>query len=223
VVLRVRDNGIGMTPGTLERAFERFVQGRQGVDRAAGGLGLGLSIVQSLVQRHGGTVEALSEGVGQGSEFVVRLPRATQTTTKVVSAVPSAGTTPGGNGWANKRVLVVDDNQDAATLLAEALELRGCQVQVAFDGAVALRLASAASFDLFLLDIGLPAMDGYELAGRLRELGHREGLVALTGYGQPADAQRALAAGFQRHLVKPVDLNELDGTLRGARSERNAS
>jgi CheY-like chemotaxis protein len=170
--------------------------------------------VQNLVHRHGGTVHALSEGLGRGSELVVRLPGAAETATTMVAPLTSARATPGPDGWANKRVLVVDDNQDAATLLAEALELRGCHVQVAFDGAVALRLASSARFDLFLLDIGLPAMDGYELAGRLRELGHREGLVALTGYGQPADAERALAAGFQRHLVKPVDLGELDRALR---------
>lgn len=210
VVLQVRDNGIGMTPDTLERAFDRFVQGKQGGDRAAGGLGLGLSIVQSLVQRHGGTVQAHSDGPDQGSELVVRLPSASSTMV-AAPASPDLDATATAKRWAGKRVLIVDDNEDAATLLAEALELRGCEVKVAFDAAAALRLASVGTFDLALLDIGLPVMDGYELAGRLRELGHHAPLLALTGYGQPSDTQRAMDAGFQRHLVKPVDLAELDG------------
>jgi CheY-like chemotaxis protein/two-component sensor histidine kinase len=210
VVLSVRDNGIGMAGDTLQHAFDRFVQGRQGVDRAQGGLGLGLSIVQSLVQRHGGSVQALSEGEGLGSELIVRLPRAhpqhaPTTPRPAANVVPPVA-------WLQKRVLVVDDNQDAATLLADALVLRGCQVQVAHDARAALQLASAQHFELALLDIGLPVMDGYELAGRLRELVHLAGvsLVAVTGYGQESDRHRALAAGFHHHLVKPVDLSALD-------------
>jgi PAS domain S-box-containing protein len=209
IVLSVRDNGIGMTAETLEHAFERFVQGRQGVDRAQGGLGLGLSIVQSLVQRHGGSVEARSDGPGGGSELIVRLPSAQA---ERVSPLPRRASELPPRSWQRKRVLVVDDNQDAAALLAEALALRGCQVQVAYDAARALQLASLQPFDFALLDIGLPVMDGYELASRLRQLAHLAdaALIAVTGYGQDSDRRRAQAAGFHHHLVKPVDLRALD-------------
>ena len=211
VRLSVCDDGIGMTADTLEHAFESFVQGRQGVERAQGGLGLGLSIVKSLVERHGGSVQARSDGLNKGSELVVRLPRAH------AEQVASRPRRASHNGqapitWHKKRVLVVDDNQDAATLLAEALILRGCQVHVAYDAAAALRLATSQAFDLALLDIGLPVMDGYELAGRLRGLGHLTDawLIAISGYGQESDRHRALAAGFHHHFVKPVDLSALD-------------
>lgn len=210
VVLSVRDNGIGMSDDTMERAFDRFVQGRQGVDRAQGGLGLGLSIVQGLVQRHGGSVRALSEGAGKGSELVVRLPRARAEQLPMLRQ--RSGISPPLAPWNQKRVLIVDDNQDAANLLAEALVLRGCQVLVAYDATSAMQLAAAQPLDLALLDIGLPVIDGYELAGKLRGLEHLNqlSLIAVTGYGQESDRNRALAAGFNHHLAKPVDLSSLD-------------
>ncbi|HEX4351327.1 MAG TPA: ATP-binding protein [Polyangiales bacterium] len=210
VSLRVRDNGVGISPEIAPRVFDLFVQGRQSIDRAQGGLGLGLTIVRSLVERHGGSVSMHSKGEGLGSEFAVRLPRARMAdiaaTPPIAPPLHTRSTVP-----RSARVLVVDDNEDAAEMLAAVLSTHGCEVSVAHDGPEALRIAAACSFDAALLDIGLPVMDGYELAGRLRELPNlaRARLVAVTGYGQESDRQRALAAGFQEHLVKPVDLTRL--------------
>jgi signal transduction histidine kinase/CheY-like chemotaxis protein len=217
VCLRVKDNGVGMTADVLEHAFDMFVQGRQTIDRAHGGLGLGLTIVKSLVERHGGTVRASSAGLNCGSEFVLRLPRA--------QAQPSANVTPDTPVLPrdvtseSARILVVDDNQDAAEMLQSALELCGCSVQVAHDPLHALQLAAAAVFDVALLDIGLPVMDGYELAMQLRRQPNLEHarLIAVTGYGQESDRQRALKAGFEEHLVKPVDMQRLQSLVLNAR------
>jgi CheY-like chemotaxis protein/anti-sigma regulatory factor (Ser/Thr protein kinase) len=216
VVLRVSDTGIGMTPEVLASAFETFVQGRQGVDRAQGGLGLGLSIVRSLTARHGGSVHAESEGTGRGSTLTVRLPRVEGDRAAAHDTLRPASPTL--RSEKEKSVLVVDDNEDAATLLAEALTCRGHQVRVAHDAVAALRLAADQAFDVALLDIGLPVMDGYELAGRLRQLRHltRVSLIALTGYGQDADRRKSLAAGFQHHLVKPVNLTVLNRIVDGS-------
>jgi signal transduction histidine kinase len=210
VLLRVSDTGIGMTPDVLASAFDTFVQGRQGVDRAQGGLGLGLSIVRSLTVRHGGSVHAESDGMGRGSTLTVRLPRVEGDRTATRSVARPAS--PSRRSENQKNVLVVDDNEDAATLLAEALACRGHQVRLAHDAVAALRLAADQAFDVALLDIGLPVMDGYELAGRLRALRHltRVSLVAVTGYGQDTDRRKALAAGFHHHLVKPVNLTVLN-------------
>ena len=221
-VLTVHDDGIGMTAEVLPRVFELFVQGsQQSIDRAHGGLGLGLTIVKSLVERHGGHVIARSAGMNRGSELEVRLPLADPSAAAAapsreassVSAVPASRFT---------RVLIVDDNEDALELLGEALELRGCAVKRAPDGAAALRLAEAEVFDVALLDIGLPVMDGYELAARLRELPSARGtrLVAITGYGQENDRRRAFAAGFDEHLVKPVNLRAVDAILHEAKRTR---
>ncbi len=223
VVLRVRDDGVGIPADVLPYVFELFVQGRQRIDRALGGLGLGLTIVRSLVERHGGKVSAQSEGPGKGTEVVVRLPRvrAEDASTRA----PSAASAPAGaSTCSRRRILVVDDNEDAAVMLHAALSLLGCDVLVARDGPEALRLAAHAPFDAALLDIGLPVMDGYELAGRLRELGHLQEtqLVAVTGYGQESDRRRALAAGFHNHLVKPVDMRTLTSIVEGLQS-RGAS
>ena len=216
VVVRVRDTGMGITPEVLPRVFDLFVQERQAIDRSQGGLGLGLTIVRNLVERHGGTVSASSEGPGKGSEFVVRLPRASAgsvledapaNSAFSESVVPRQGNSP--------RVLVVDDSVDGAEMLAAALSAKGYDTRVAHDAPVALRIAADFRPDVAFLDIGLPVMDGYELAARLRELPDLNGmkLIALTGYGQESDRQKSREAGFDHHLVKPVDLLILESVL----------
>lgn len=214
--LSVVDSGIGMSEQLLRRAFDAFAQGRQDSDRAAGGLGLGLTIVRSLVELHGGQVSARSEGAGRGSELLVRLPAVEARALSVErlrTPVPRAPTP------SDMRVLIVDDNEDAADMLAEMLDAQGCRVKVAYDALAALRIAAEQAFDVGLLDIGLPVMDGYELAGKLRELRHLQNLslVAVTGYGQAADRERALAAGFAEHLVKPLDFSQLQRFIDSAR------
>jgi signal transduction histidine kinase/PAS domain-containing protein len=220
VVLRVRDNGVGMSQEIRKHAFDLFVQGQQTIERARGGLGLGLTIVKSLVERHRGTVTANSEGAGRGSEFVVRLPRVQRddaTAAEPAQAHPLAPDTT----VTGTRILVVDDNRDAAEMLQSALEIYGCQVEVAHDGPQALKLAATHVFDAALLDIGLPVMDGYELAGRLKRQPNLEHarLVAVTGYGQDSDRRRALAAGFEEHLVKPVDMGKLQKIVSSLRAQ----
>jgi signal transduction histidine kinase len=196
----VEDAGFGMPPAVLEHVFDLFYQAPQGTDRSRGGLGLGLAIVRSLVEMHGGSVGAASEGEGRGSAFTLRLP----TIAPPQAQAAPAGMAPGASRRA--RVLVVDDNQDAADTAAALLELSGYEVQVAYDPGVALALLDAFVPDVALLDVGLPGMSGYELAARVR--GHGNGsqvwLVALTGYGTQADVAQAHAAGFARHLVKPA-------------------
>jgi signal transduction histidine kinase/DNA-binding response OmpR family regulator len=209
VVLRVRDTGIGLSPEMLPRVFDLFVQERQALDRAQGGLGLGLAIVKTLVELHGGTVEAHSEGHGRGSEFVVRLPAA-QAGGGLAPAAPEAAARPDA-----LRVLVVDDNADAADLLALSVRLMGHVARVANDGPAALQIAAQFQPAVALLDIGLPVMDGYELARHLRALPGLEQvrLIAVTGYSQEADRRHTTAAGFERHLVKPIQLDELQDAL----------
>ncbi len=204
----VIDEGIGLAPDMLDKIFDTFVQHRQAIDRAGGGLGLGLSIVRSLVALHGGQVSAASPGLGQGSTFIVDLPAAVE-----AEAADAAQDIPviARPDQHLPRVLVVDDNEDAAIMLAEALRTLGFEVRTAHDGPGAVALAGEFRPDVALLDIGLPMMDGYEVARRLREADSTAGvtLVALTGYGQESDRQRSEAAGFSAHLVKPVDLDEL--------------
>lgn len=215
VVLRVRDDGIGMTEDELPRIFESFVQARQASDRAQGGLGLGLTIVKSLVELHQGSVAARSDGPGKGSTFEVRLPRARPDRARTPPPPElREGAAP---ATAALRVLLVDDNEDAVEMLATVLDLRGYRTTIAHDGAEALAKAAGASFDAALLDIGLPVMDGYELAEKLRELPTMRDatLVALTGYAQASDRARSLAAGFAHHLVKPVDLRVVEQILLG--------
>jgi signal transduction histidine kinase len=212
VVLSVQDDGTGIAPDVLPRVFDLFVQGRQTLERAHGGLGLGLTIVRNLVERHGGSVTAHSAGPGRGSEFIVRLPRADGA---AQAAAPAAKQDLGPQARAGIRVLVVDDNEDAAEMLAAALASRGAIVQVAHDAPAALQLAATERFDAALLDIGLPVIDGHELAQRLRALASMRDarLIAVTGYGQESDRRRALAAGFDHHVVKPVDLLALEQLL----------
>ncbi|MEP6592955.1 MAG: ATP-binding protein, partial [Acidobacteriota bacterium] len=213
-VLRVRDTGIGIAADVLPRVFERFVQERQAIDRAQGGLGLGLTIVQSLVERHGGTVSASSRGPDQGSEFAIRLPKWTPGAGEHPLPPPAAAAAEPPAG-VPRRVLVVDDNEDGAEMLAAVLAARGHDTRVAHDGPEALRIAGSFRPEVAFLDIGLPVMDGYELAARLRDLPELGGirLIAVTGYGQESDRQRTRAAGFEHHLVKPVDLDAVNAVV----------
>jgi CheY-like chemotaxis protein/two-component sensor histidine kinase len=212
-VVRVRDTGIGIRPEMLERVFDPFAQADRLPDRVQEGLGMGLTLVRSLVELHGGTVTAASEGPGRGSEFVVRLPclppRPPAPAPTSPPARPAAAP--------SRRVLVVDDNVDSAESLAMLLQLGGHAVWMAHDGPSALVAAREHRPELVLLDIGLPAgMDGYEVARRMRpEAGlQRAVIVALTGYGQDEDRRRAAAAGFDHHLVKPVDAQDLLQLIR---------
>jgi PAS domain S-box-containing protein len=213
-VIRVADNGIGMTTDMLSSAFELFKQAHQGLDRSQGGLGVGLTLVERLIKMHGGRVEAKSEGPGRGSEFRVRLPlRPEQPIVRPLGENKGAGDARYGP---RRRILVVDDNRDAAQALKLLLETDGHEVRVAADGAGGLALARQYKPEVALLDIGLPNMDGYELARRMREEPALEGtlLVAVTGYGQMHDRARASASGFNHHLVKPVEFSALQRLLR---------
>ncbi len=205
-VLSVADSGIGISPDMLPRVFDLFAQERQALDRAAGGLGLGLAIVKSLVSLHGGTVSAESEGHGKGSVFTVRLPLA-----ETPHPTPLEAPRPHPALDEQLRVLVVDDNHDAATLLSDALSLWGHDTRIARDGVEALQVGEEFLPDVALLDIGLPVMDGYELARRFAAspaLRHTR-LIAVTGYGQEQDRWRSQDAGFAAHLTKPVDLESV--------------
>jgi CheY-like chemotaxis protein len=219
VWLRVRDEGIGIAPELLQSVFTAFVQHRQALDRASGGLGLGLAIVQSLVGLHDGHVEARSAGLGKGSEFVVSLPLAVLVRRSAPPpALPSALLAPAAAGFG---ILVVDDNEDAAELLAQTLSRLGYTTRVARDGPSALEMAATFQPEVALLDIGLPVMDGYELAQRLLDLPDREHplrLIAVTGYGQPSDRLRSERAGFSAHLVKPVSIEQLIEAVRSVGS-----
>ena len=220
VVLRVTDSGRGIAPDMLPRIFDLFSQERQEIDRSQGGLGLGLAIVKSLVQAHGGTVVARSDGKGHGSEFAVRLPLSAGTAIGPVPAEGRRATRRDAPAVHGLRVLVVDDNEDAAEMLADSLSMLGHAIRVALDGPGALDAALEFHPDVALLDLGLPVMDGFEVAHRLRSLPGAAGirLVAITGYGQEVDRARTRDAGFDEHLVKPVDLERLERWLREVQS-----
>jgi CheY-like chemotaxis protein len=212
-VISVRDTGVGISAEMLPRVFDLFTQVDRTLDRSQGGLGVGLTLVRSLVELHGGTVHASSPGPGRGSEFVVRLP-ALPAVGRIEPGQPLA---PGSaqSSSSTHRILIVDDNIDAADSLAELLELSGHQVRTAYGGAAALEMAERHRPRLIVLDIGLPGMDGYEVARRLRHHPAFSGvtLVALTGYGQESDRRKTRDAGFDHHFVKPVDPNELNRLL----------
>ena len=217
VVVRVTDTGLGIAPEVLPRIFDLFVQADRTTNRTQGGLGIGLTMVWNLIQMHHGTVEAHSQGLGKGSEFVVRLPAiAPQACAMTMKSPRHELTLRRDESPCRKRILIVDDVRDAASSLAELLELWGCKTSVANDGPQALEMVEKLSPEIILLDIGMPGMDGYEVARRIRSqrTGYRPMLVAMTGFGQAEDKEAALAAGFDKHLLKPVDLQELENLVR---------
>jgi CheY-like chemotaxis protein len=211
-VLTVCDNGVGMPASLLTSAFDPFVQGSHTLARSDGGLGIGLALVKRIAELHDGRVNARSGGPGQGACFTVRLPL---TREPLPQPSPPAGAV--GTAAASTRVLVVDDNRDAAESLAALLELEGFTVRTVHDGRAALAAAQSWQPHSVVLDIGLPEMDGYQVATALRaQLADRAPhLIALTGYGQAADRERTRAAGFERHLIKPVEHAELVAALQG--------
>ncbi|MDB6000275.1 MAG: chemotaxis protein methyltransferase CheR [Rhizobacter sp.] len=207
-VLRVRDTGIGMPAELLPQVFDLFVQGERSLDRRQGGLGIGLTLVHRLTDMHGGRVMAHSEGVGKGSVFTIRLPRvAAGTDMEMTRPMPLGEGSP-------RRVVIVEDNEDTRGAMETLLEMAGHQVASADNGEAGLAKVMAEQPDLALIDIGLPGRDGYSVARALRAGGYRGRLVALTGYGTPEDAQRALDAGFDEHQVKPLDWKVLERLLQ---------
>jgi CheY-like chemotaxis protein len=212
--MSVRDNGIGIAPEKLPHVFDMFMQAAPADPRSKGGLGIGLTLVKTLVELHGGTVEARSPGAGQGTEIVVRLPDVESPAT-TPERPPRDGAT-GDPSHESRRLMVVDDNEDAANSLSMLLRLQGHAVRVLHGGEAALEAVREESPEVVLLDLGMPGMDGYETARRMRTLpgGDRIVLVALTGWGQEQDRRRSREAGFDQHLTKPVDPQSLDEVLR---------
>jgi signal transduction histidine kinase len=204
VLLTVRDTGVGIAPDLLPHVFDVFVQGSITIDRSQGGLGIGLALVRRLVELHGGSVSADSGGAGAGSTFTIRLPR----TATAAASVPHAAQ---GIDASKPTVLLIEDNEDGREMMATMLDAYGYSVQQAADGVQGVQMAHAGAPDVALVDIGLPGIDGYEVARRLRgsDTTRHIRLIALTGYGLADDQRRVLEAGFDMHLVKPVDINNL--------------
>jgi CheY-like chemotaxis protein len=217
VSMTVKDNGIGIPAQSLDRIFEMFTQIDSQSSRTEGGLGIGLSLVKGLVELHGGTTEVASRGVGKGSEFIVNLPlpAANVDAAQGDSAPAVSYSTPG------RRVLIADDNKDAADSLGMLLEIDGHEVRIAHGGRAALALAQAFRPDVALLDIGMPELSGYEVAAALRQepWGKAIQLIALTGWGQESDRRQSKAAGFDRHLTKPIDMDALVAVLASNRDQ----
>jgi signal transduction histidine kinase/ActR/RegA family two-component response regulator len=206
-LIEITDNGVGISPELLPRIFDLFVQSDRTLDRAQGGLGIGLAVVKRLIEMHGGRVAAYSDGIGKGSSFEIRLPLIEQSETRVAEPEVIQATP--------RRVLIVDDNADAADMLALLLQLDGHEVQAVYSSRDALERAQSFRPDVMLLDIGLPEINGYEVAQQLRAIPQLRDirLVAVTGYGRSEDRVRARAAGFDDHLVKPVEAIELKRAL----------
>ena len=215
LVIEVEDTGIGIPPEKLSSVFDLFVQGEHSIARSEGGLGIGLTLVRRLVEMHGGSVSAESQGCGQGSTFTVRIPVARDILANPVEA--GAAHDNQWRGTSKRRILVVDDNKDTVRGFSRLLNLLGQDVQTAHNGEEALAVASRFLPDFILLDIGLPDIDGYELAVRLRTLDSCRNavIVAVSGYGQEEDRRRSREAGFNHHLIKPVDLDALSAILSG--------
>jgi signal transduction histidine kinase/CheY-like chemotaxis protein len=203
-VIRVKDSGVGIAPEMLSAVFELFAQVEGTIDRSQGGLGLGLTLVRRLVEKHGGSVTALSAGLGRGSEFIVRLPIC-----KRGKPSGSAGKAP--SGQRRRKILVVEDGAENRELLRFLLETEGHSVEVAEDGRQGAEMALAFQPDVAVIDLGLPILDGYQLARKVRATpeGRQIFMIALSGYGQPEDRQRSTDAGFNVHLVKPLDMDEM--------------
>jgi CheY-like chemotaxis protein len=218
-VLAVSDSGIGIEPEALCKVFEMFAQVPGTASKPQGGLGIGLSLVQSLVALHGGSVSAASPGTGKGSTFTVRLPLSEGPPMTPDPSPASASARPG-----QLQVLVVDDNTDAADSLGVLLDIEGHAAHIAHNGAEALRVAESHPLDVVFLDIGLPDMTGYEVARRMRALPGMQKtlLVALTGWGTQDDRQRTREAGFDRHLTKPAELPAVEELLRAAAEAKSA-
>jgi signal transduction histidine kinase len=216
----ISDNGIGIEPDMLGRIFDLFTQADRSLDRSQGGLGIGLFICKRLIELHGGTLTAFSEGTGRGAVFRIRLPLLNQAGLELPA--PQSITEPAApDSSMAKRVLIVDDNVDAATTLCWLVTEQGYTVEIAHDGAAGLKAAQAFKPDILLLDIGLPGIDGYELARRLRSDGFPSALmIAISGYAHEADIERSRAAGFDRHLAKPVDFDVLVKSLVESRVEK---
>lgn len=216
VRMSVRDNGIGIANGMLPTVFDMFVQERQALSRSQGGLGLGLAIAKSMTTLHDGTIHAESEGVGMGSTFSVRIPAMEKIASDSSALSHEEGHVHSASFGDGMAILIVDDNEDGARMLSEALALSGHRTKVAFDGPSAMRIVQTFKPDIGLLDIGLPGMDGYELALQLRQQSDLRNmrLFAITGYGQETDREKAIRVGFNEHVVKPVDVRKLELLLR---------
>jgi len=216
IEIRVKDTGVGIAPEVLPRVFDMFTQGDRSLERAEGGLGIGLTLVHRLITMHGGTVEARSDGPGKGSEFIVSLPVARA----IADQLPEARKEDDEQALkpVTRRILVVDDNLDSAESLVLLLKLMGNDVHTAHDGLEAVAMAETNRPDVILMDIGLPKLNGYEAARLIRErAGDREMvLIALTGWGQEEDRRRSKEAGFHHHLTKPIDLAVLQQLLAEA-------
>jgi two-component system CheB/CheR fusion protein len=212
-VMRVRDDGCGIPPQLLEDVFELFVQSHRTLDRSDGVLGVGLTLVRGLVERHGGSVSAHSSGEGKGCEFVVSLPLSHR---RPASIKPASSHDSLDQPQHPLRVVIVEDNEDSRTMLCELLEMSGFECSTASDGAQGLQLILEQRPDVALIDIGLPELDGLEVAQRVRQDPRNGGthLIALTGYGQREDRDAVRRAGFDAHLIKPVDFDNLISTLR---------
>jgi CheY-like chemotaxis protein len=209
VLISIQDNGIGIDADLLTGIFELFVQADTSLERSSSGLGIGLTLVKTIVELHGGNVVATSAGIGEGSEFIVRLP----TVKNVVDASVGEIDAHRNNSLIgpSRRILIVDDNKDAADSLAQLLDIAGHDANVAYDGHECLSVVDKLNSEIVILDIGMPNLNGYDVARTLREKsrGKRMFLIALTGWGQDSDRQRSIDAGFDKHFVKPVDMRTL--------------
>ena len=215
LIIKVKDEGIGIPPDMLDAIFEMFLQIDQSVERTQGGLGIGLTLAKRLVELHGGNIAAYSQGLGKGSEFVVRLPATLEQLPEPVAQQPF------GQSAGKNRILIVDDNIDSAKSLAEVLSLVGNETHVVHDGGEAVDAAENLRPEIILLDIGLPTLNGFDACRRIRAnpWGKNILILALTGWGQQEDRRKSAEAGFDGHLVKPVDLSQLMGFLSPARNE----